>query len=158
MLDKGKWENDLTELEAFLVIEEKDLPLHASNQPKALFDAGRIKAEIKNELALADQTLTALKASTDLEVRLSDPGAIGLVKWTEPSIKAAVLDNQEVKDAQEVSRETQELSDYADSLFNAVYSKAQMINALVQLRVSMNYGSYTDEEKTHEKINRKEEK
>jgi len=80
-------------------IDEKCLDVELLNQPEKVYKYSKLLAEAKQELELAKENLSLVKAEIDLDIR-DNPDKYKLQKVTETAITNIILLEEEYKEAQ----------------------------------------------------------
>jgi len=80
-------------------IDEEALDVELLNQPERVYKYSKLLAEAKQELELAKENLSLVKAEIDLDIR-DNPDKYKLQKVTETAITNIILLEEEYKEAQ----------------------------------------------------------
>lgn len=111
-----------------------------ANQPRLRRKYGEDLAEAQREVAQAKADLDVVKADTDNLMRTT-PEDFGLIKVTEPAIKAAILSHPRVKKAEQRVIDATYRVNMISASVNAIDHRKKALEKLVDLFLSDYFGS-----------------
>lgn len=116
-----------------VVLDKYNLDVEAEMNPVLLQQAGDEMATAKALVDKREVALSLIEAETQLKIRRNDPGVYGVAKFTEEIIKALVIVDKDVIEAQEALLMAKDAKYAKDAAYAALKDKSDQIKVLQNL-------------------------